>query len=544
MQHHILPAVFCGRRDVSNGDFPSSEHTCGAPLKENVEKIPFSGRLLLNGLGSIGLATLPLILRHIEFLREGGAANSISIITGADRAEQAGLVKTRYGISSTIILLTQENYCSVLESFGLEAGDFLLNLSVDVCSCSLIRWCRDHGVLYLDTVVEPWAGVYTDSSLSASQRSNYKMREDALAIRNDNVSLPTLPTAIITHGANPGLVSHFVKRALLNIAKDFNISVSDPKSQCEWAQLAQSVGLQAIHIAERDTQRAATPRTHGEFTNTWSVDGFVGEGCQPAELGWGTHEKSLPADGQRHSFGCGAAIFLNRPGASTRVRSWTPREGPYHGFLITHHEAISIADYLTLKTESSAGSPSVATYRPTVHYAYHPCDDAVLSLHEMAGKNWAVPTRKRVMMQELVDGIDELGVLLMGQLRTSGAENQNQSSAQKSVHCAENGTWAYWHGSQLSLSDARRLADFNSATSLQVAAAALSGLVWAIRNPARGVLEPDDLPHDEILALADPYIQPVVGVYSSWTPLQDRRLLFSEDVDLESPFQFRNVRVV
>jgi homospermidine synthase len=26
------------------------------------------------------------------------------------------------------------------------------------------------------------------------------------------------PTAVITHGANPGLVSHFVKQALLDIA--------------------------------------------------------------------------------------------------------------------------------------------------------------------------------------------------------------------------------------------------------------------------------------------------------------------------------------
>ena len=109
--------------------------------------------------------------------------------------------------------------------------------------------------------------------------------------------------------------------------------------------MAQGLGVKVIHIAERDTQTADFAKEPGEFVNTWSIDGFVGEGCQPAELGWGTHEKTLPADGLRHDFGCGAAIYLMRPGASTRVRTWTPMAGPLHGFLITHNESISIADY-------------------------------------------------------------------------------------------------------------------------------------------------------------------------------------------------------
>ncbi len=106
--------------------------------------------------------------------------------------------------------------------------------------------------------------------------------------------------------------------------------------------------MKVIHIAERDTQTATYAKQPGEFVNTWSIDGFVGEGCQPAELGWGTHEKTLPADGRRHDFGGDAAIYLMRPGASTRVRTWTPMAGPLHGFLITHNESISIADYYSV----------------------------------------------------------------------------------------------------------------------------------------------------------------------------------------------------
>ena len=79
--------------------------------------------------------------------------------------------------------------------------------------------------------------------------------------------------------------------------------------------------MKVIHIAERDTQTADQANKSGEFVNTWSVDGFTGEGLQPAELGWGTHEKALPPDGSRHEFGYDAAIYLRRPGAGTRVRT-------------------------------------------------------------------------------------------------------------------------------------------------------------------------------------------------------------------------------
>ncbi len=132
------------------------------------------------------------------------------------------------------------------------------------------------------------------------------------------------PTAISCCGANPGMVSWFVKQALLNVAADCGIDAGDPSSREDWARLAQRVGVKGIHIAERDTQRATTPKPRGVFVNTWSVEGFVSEGLQPAELGWGTHEKHMPPEGKRHAFGPDCAIYLMRPGAGTRVRSWTP----------------------------------------------------------------------------------------------------------------------------------------------------------------------------------------------------------------------------
>lgn len=468
-----------------------------------MKHVRFTGRLVIVGFGSIGQGVLPLILKHIDL-----DPKKITIITAEERGHDEA---NDLGIKFVNHAITRDNYRAVLEP-EIGVGDFLVNVSVDVSSIALFQFCRDKGALYLDTCIEPWVGGYTDPSLSPSKRSNYALRETALALRG----APGDPTAVITHGANPGLVSHFVKQALINIAKDTGVKTGIPKNRAEWAGLMATLGIKVIHIAERDTQVSNQPKAIGEFVNTWSIDGFVGEGNQPSELGWGAHEKTLPPDGHRHDFGCDCAIYLMRPGASTRVRSWTPLEGPYHGFLITHGEAISIADYYTVKTGNAV------TSRPTVHYAYHPCDDAVLSIHELAGKNWNMQPKKRLMMKEIAPGgHDELGVLLMGHAKG-----------------------AYWFGSRLTIEEARKLAPYNNATSLQVTVSVLSGMIWAIENPKSGIVEPEEIDFQRNLEIAMPYLGQVVGVYSDWTPLQDRELLFPEDIDAADPWQFKNFRVV
>src|SRR5690348_2458192 len=333
----------------------------------DTKHVTFAGRLVIVGFGSIGQGVLPLLLRHLAI-----APRQITIVTAEERGHEEA---RELGIRFILEPLTRENFDRVLDPL-LGEGDFLVNVSVEVSSIALVEFCWKKGALYLDTCIEPWPGGYTDPSLSPSLRSNYALRESALKLRQKRRDAPT---AVLTHGANPGLVSHLVKEALLNLAKDARGGGETPKSRAGWGALAEQLGVKVIHIAERDTQVSLTPKRPGEFVNTWSIDGFVGEGMQPAELGWGSHERHFPPDAVRHEFGSGAAIYLNRPGATTRVRSWTPLEGPYHGFLITHGEAISIADYFTLRDGDTV------RYRPTVHYAYHPCDGAVLSLHELAG---------------------------------------------------------------------------------------------------------------------------------------------------------------
>ncbi|MDP3547583.1 MAG: saccharopine dehydrogenase NADP-binding domain-containing protein, partial [Phreatobacter sp.] len=312
-----------------------------------------TGPIVMIGFGSIGRGTLPLIERHFKYDQ-----TRLTVIDPVDTDRR--LLDER-GIRFVQEGLTKDNYKAILTPLLTAGGGkgFCVNLSVDTSSVDIMELCRELGCFYIDTVAEPWAGFYFDESMGPAERSNYALRERVLAARERN---PGGITAVSCCGANPGMVSWFVKQALLNVATDQGVDFTEPKSKTEWAALAARIGVKGIHIAERDTQRSKKPKPANVFVNTWSVEGFVSEGLQPAELGWGTHETWMPDNAGTHESGCGAAIYLMQPGANTRVRSWCPTPGPQFGFLVTHNEAISIADYFTLREGGEV------VYRPTCHY--------------------------------------------------------------------------------------------------------------------------------------------------------------------------------
>ena len=86
---------------------------------------------------------------------------------------------------------------------------------------------------------------------------------------------------------------------------------------------------------------------------------------------------------------------------------------------------------------------------------------------------------------EIVDGIDELGVLLYGHKKN-----------------------AYWYGSQLSIDETREIAPYQNATGLQVTSAVLAGMVWALENPNEGIVEADEMDYKRCLEVQMPYLGP------------------------------------
>ncbi len=464
----------------------------------------WQGPIVMIGFGSIGRGTLPLILRHINC--DPGK------ITILDPSDESKYIADKFGIKFVKIGLTRANHKKVLKPL-LTSGPgqaLLVNLSVDVSSLDVIAFANQHRALYIDTVIEPWPGFYYNSKVNNAARTNYVMREKLVALKK---KLGRGPTAVSCCGANPGMVSWFVKKALIDIAQASKVKFATPKTRENWAALMKQVGVKGIHIAERDTQRGKNPRPFGTFLNTWSVEGFISEGLQPAELGWGTHEKKMPPEGRSHKTGSKAAIYLERPGANTRVLTWTPNSGSQFGFLVTHNEAISLADYYTVRKGSRV------LYRPTSHYAYHPCNDAILSWHEMLGNGGKQQKIKHVLTEdEISDGMDELGVLLYGHKKN-----------------------AYWFGSQLDIHTARKLAPYQNATGMQVTSAVLAGIVWAIENPNAGVVETDEMDHERCLDVQSTYLGKLSGTYTNWTPLDGHVGLFHDTLDRKDPWQFTNI---
>lgn len=467
-----------------------------------------TGPVVLIGIGSIGRGTLPLIERHFEF------DPARLVVVDPDPAKKPLVEGMGYRFVQQAV--TSDNYAGLLSPL-LSEGEgqgICVNLSVDTSSLDIMVLCRSLGALYIDTVVEPWPGFYFDEDVHSSRRTNYALRQ---TVRTEKAKNPGGTTAVSCCGANPGMVSWFVKQALLDVARanDLDVDVPAPDDRAGWAALMQHSGVKGIHIAERDMQGVLDPKPRDVFLNTWSVEGFVSEGLQPAELGWGTHERWRPDNAHGFDEGPQCAIYLDQPGATTRVRTWCPTPGPEFGFLVTHNESVSIADYFTV------GAGETPEYRPTCHYAYHPCNNAVLSLHEMFGNGGTPQPEMRVMEEdEIVSGIDELGVLLYGHAKN-----------------------AYWYGSQLSIEQTRDLAPYQNATGLQVTSAVLAGMVWALENPDAGIVEADEMDFSRCLEVQMPYLGPVKGYFTDWTPLTNRLGLFPEDLDHDDPWQFRNVLV-
>ena len=221
------------------------------------------------------------------------------------------------------------SYIKLLTPLLTEGGGqgFCVNLSVDTSSVDIMELCNELGALYIDTVNEPWLGFYFDASKGAAARSNYALRETTLAAKK--ARRPGSTTAVSCCGANPGMVSFLVKEALLDLAGH---DTPAPDTREGWARLAMKLGVRTIHIAERDTQVGSERKQPGEFVNTWSIDGFVSEGCQPAELGWGTHERHFPRQGRRHESGFRGAVGERLPDVSRQPSvARSLRAQPYHG---------------------------------------------------------------------------------------------------------------------------------------------------------------------------------------------------------------------
>ena len=480
--------------------------------------VPFQKKVLFLGFGAVARCALPIFLEHLRV-----PLRNITIMDFEDKTEVLR-PWTAQGACFVRKRITPENLGAVLGTY-LSAGDLLVDLAWNIDCGEILRWCRQRGVLYVNTSVEVW-NPYTEADKEHPTEKTLYWRQMNLHRLIDPWHDGT--TAVIAHGANPGLISHWTKQGLIDIGESLLAERRVAGAEAEqirhaidtgsFNHLARILGVKVIHCSERDTQVADCPKQVGEFVNTWSIEGFREEGITTSEMGWGTHEKELPPLAYEHPEGPRNQICLARMGINTWVRSWVPHYN-IQGMVVRHGEAFSLSNFLTVCDD---GRP---IYRPTVHYAYCPCDAALASLQEMRGYNYQLQPKLRIMHDEIIGGSDILGALLMGH-----AYN------------------AWWIGSDLSIEESRRLVPHQNATTVQVAVSAVAAILWMIANPQRGVCLPEQLPHQEILKIANPYLGTSLSIPTDWNPLRQINHSFenfrSRAYDFDDPWQFKNFLIV
>lgn len=165
------------------------------------------------GHGSIGKGTLPLIKRHFRF-------DQITIID----PHPVEVPEVSETVKFIQVGLTHDNFKEILDQIFIHKVGFCVNLSVGTSSSEIMQYCQAKGVFYIDTVKEEWEGYYSSEDIELWKRSNYGLRETLLKdVRKHNLKT----TAISCCGANPGMVSWFVKQALVNLAKDIGYPLDE-----------------------------------------------------------------------------------------------------------------------------------------------------------------------------------------------------------------------------------------------------------------------------------------------------------------------------
>ncbi|MDP2741266.1 MAG: saccharopine dehydrogenase C-terminal domain-containing protein [bacterium] len=476
-------------------------------------KIEFKNNVLIVGYGAVSKCTLPILLKEIDI-----PAGNITVIDFEDKAD--GIKEfTKKGVRFFRERITPENINSLLSKY-LKPGDLLIDLAWNIDCNEIVGWCHNNKVLYINASVEEWDSLAGVKKKSPFEKSLYYRQ---MRLREMSKDWKDSATAVVDHGANPGLISHFVKQGLIDIAdrliKEKKVSDKDRDifldliKENNFAELAMKLEVKVIHCSERDEQITNRPKEVNEFVGTWSIEGLREEGTAPAEMGWGTHEKKLPKLANVPTFGPKNQIFLSQMGMNTIVHSWVPNQDII-GMVIRHGEAFGISDCLTVWNKKKV------IYRPTVHYAYMPCHETLSSLQELKARNYNIQPKLRIMYDEITGGEDILGALLMGHKYNS-----------------------WWTGSILGINEARKLVPGQNATTVQVAIGVVAAIMWMIENPNKGVCIPDDLPYDYILKISKSYLGKFVSEPSDWTPLKNREIYFKENpesVPDKDPWQFRN----
>lgn len=473
-------------------------------IKSMYSTYNYNGKVYLFGFGAIGHPILYMFLKIVTI-----DPSNITVIDKMDKHDENKYFRKK-GVKFVKAEITKDNYRLLLQGIG--KNDMIIDCAYNIMTADMIRLCQEVGCHYINSCIEFWDYKGVVDPIEYSLYRKHKELDElnkSFGTKNFN--------AIISMGCNPGNVSIWTKLGLEKLAQVYGIK--DHKS---FAELAQKLEVQTIHISERDTQQTKDPKQPNEYCNTWASDGeaFYEEILGCVEASWGTHEEKMPKHTimMKDNF-----IIMDYTCIHTMAQSVVPLYGRYFGYIIRHDEVNTIGKTLELREGDKI------IYKPSIYYVYHPCDSAKISMDELTEKDKEYHPKWRLLTYEITKGRDILGVSFF----------------------LKNGD-VWWIGSVLCIDEAREIFDHKmdrwvNATNTQVMAGYISGILYILdlikKGENRGMMDPDDLPHREIWEKMKPFLGDFLFTKIDNFALlkQDKR--FTDKSSYTKDWQFENFLV-
>jgi homospermidine synthase len=441
-------------------------------------------KFIFLGCGSVAKCAIYFLQEFLEV-----DYNLVHIVDEIDMKNVPALQEIfKKGANFYKLRLEDDDYERLFKLFKVSPYDVVIDLTTNVNVFKIIEAVRKNSLLYLNTSMEiNW---HFNANSSIYDESLFKRHILAEEVAK-NVKDPNNATHCYEFGMNPGLISHFTFKAIIDVAKMVLKEKEDKELQeyvdkKEYAKMAKYLGVELVHCSEIDTQIGKNVKDENTFVNTWSCIGLLEEGLEPVQLGWGTHEKEVPKNAEVMDK---YLIGLKTPAYQKMHRSYVPDE-EIVGTVIPHGEGVTLTQALSLPD-----------YSPTVHYVYKLCPQTRALLAKMPFEELKRLKEWRVMdpLTDQLEGEDRIGCLLV--------LNKNPITGEKK-------NWSYWCGSILG----QELSKFFGPTVIQVAAGVLTATRWMIENPSKGPVYSEALPTDWVLDVAKPFLGVVLSKPVPWSP--------------------------
>ena len=109
----------------------------------------FEGKILIIGCGSVSQCAIPLVIKLIRVLPKN--VTIMDFVDNRDRVKDT-LAK---GVKYVFDRVTPENYKELLGKY-VGKGDLIIDLAWNIDCATMLTWCKDNEVLYVNTSVEEW----------------------------------------------------------------------------------------------------------------------------------------------------------------------------------------------------------------------------------------------------------------------------------------------------------------------------------------------------------------------------------------------------